>query len=87
MHLISTQHERFRPFPLIALNSPPYPHSKVIRCAREVLPARAKGQRPHGGRVPCESRKVVPVIVWVVDEELYGIVVGAGGKDLFSLVG
>ena len=68
------------PPPLFLL--PPYPNSQVIRRTRKELPTRRKGERPDGRCVCRERLEVVPVVVWVVDVELDGVVVGAGCEDL-----
>ena len=74
--------EHLDAFPFMLFHTLPYPDRRVVGRRSEEASVGGERECPDRGRVPGERLEAVPVLLRVVDVELYGVVVGGGGEDL-----
>lgn len=67
--------------PFIFLHLFPNPHRTILTPARQIRSIRGKGDTPYGAGMSSKSGEAVPIVVWVVYVELYGVVVGGACED------
>ena len=74
-------------FPFVFLDALPYAYRGIVRRRCEEPTVGRERERPHSGCMSGECLEAVPVLLWVIDVELYCVIVGGGCEDLRWVTG